>query len=170
MGDIFKEQLIAQKMSQKDKIQRIIIVVAAVLLGIIAFAVGGTFIGPVIIVGLVFGTAFLISKYKKEYEYSLTNNELDIDIIYNKERRKSLLTINLKQIDIMASIKDERHKASLERAQKTINASDGEHTEATYALIYPIEGVPTKILLTPNEEMRTLIYKQAPHKVFIKRF
>lgn len=170
MGDIFKEQLIAQKMSQKDKIQRIIIVVAAVLLSIIAFTVGGTFIGPVIIVGIVFGTAFLMGKYKKEYEYSLTNHELDIDVIYNKERRKRLLTIDLKQIDMMASIKDERHKPSLERAQKTINASDGEYNEGTYALVYAVEGVPTKILFTPNEEIRTLIYKQAPHKVFIKKF
>lgn len=169
MGDIFKEQLVKQKMSQKDKAQRIIIIISAILLGVIAFVIGGTFIGPVVIVALVFGGGFLLSKYKKEYEYSLTNNELDIDVIYNKERRKRQVTINIKEIDIMASIKDEKHKASLERVQKTMNMSDGEFTQDTYAIIYPIQGVPTKILITPNEEMRTLIYKQAPHKVFISR-
>lgn len=169
MGDVFKEQLVAQKMSQKDKAQRIIIIIGAVLLGIVAFVIGGAFIGPLAIVGLVFGAAFLASKYKREYEYSLTNNEVDIDVIYNKERRKKILTIDFKKIDIMASIKDERHQESLERAQKTINASDGEFTKDTYAIIYPVEGVPTKILITPNEEMRTLMYKQAPHKVHIAR-
>lgn len=169
MGDIFKEQLVAQKMSQKDKVQRIIIIVASILLGAIAFLVGGTFIGPIIIVGLFFGVAFLLSKFKKEYEYSLTNNELDIDIIYNKERRKHLLTINLKEIEIMASIKDERHVDALKRPQKTINVSTGEYTKDTYALVYPVNGVQTKIVLSPNEEMRTLIFRQAPHKVFLQK-
>lgn len=165
MGDVFKEQLVKTKGTTKDNAQKWIIIVSAILLGIVAFIFGG-FIGPFIVVGLVWGAIYLVSFSKKEYEYSLTNNELDIDVIYNKERRKRLISINLKEIDVMASIKEDRHRDALERAQKTIDVSDGVHTKDTYAIVYAKDSVLTRVLLSPNEEMLTLIYKQAPHKVF----
>lgn len=165
MGDVFKEQLVKTKGTAKDKAQRVIIIIAAVLLGIVAFIFGG-FIGPLIIVGLVWGCIYLTSFFKKEYEYSITNNELDIDTIYNKERRKKLLDLDLKKIELMASIKDDKHKGSLERAQKTIDASDGEQGQNTYVILYSKEGALTKLLISPNEEMLHLMYKQAPHKIF----
>lgn len=165
MGDVFKEQLVQMKMSKKASAQRSIIWVVTVLVSITVFIFFGPLLASLAILGLGWGALFLTSKLKKEHEYMLTNNELDIDVIYNKERRKKVLTIDLKKIDIMASIKDERHKDSLERAQKTLNLSDGEGTKDTYGVVYAHNGELTKILITPNEEMLTLIYKQAPHKV-----
>lgn len=165
MGDVFKEQLVKTKATNKDKAQIVIISIAAVLLSIVSFIFAGL-IAPLIILGIVWGCIYLTSFFKKEYEYSLTNNELDIDIIYNKERRKKLLDIDLKKMDIMASIKDDRHKEALERAQKTIDVSDAEYTQNTYAIIYAKQGTLTKVLISPNEEMLNLMYKQAPHKVF----
>ena len=165
MGDVFKEQLVGMKMSSKDKAQRILIWVVAVLLILVVFTFFGPFFAAIAILALGWGAFFLTGKLKKEHEYSLTNNELDIDVIFNRERRKRLLTIDMKKIDLMASIKDDRHSESLTRAQKTVNASDGEYDKNTYAIMTPINGALTKILVTPNEELLTLMYKQAPHKV-----
>lgn len=165
MGDVFKEQLVAMKMSNKDKVQQVIIWVVTVLVGITVFMFFGPFLASVVILAMGWGAMFLTSKLKKEHEYSLTNNELDIDVIYNKERRKKVLTLDMKKIDVMASIKDEKNQGSFERAQKTINASDGEFTKDTYCILTSHNGELTKILITPNEEMLTLMYKQAPHKV-----
>ncbi|MGL4799423.1 MAG: hypothetical protein ACRCWY_08535 [Cellulosilyticaceae bacterium] len=165
MGDVFKEQLVGMKMSSKAKVQQGIIWSVTVLVAITVFLFLGTFIASIVILGMGWGALFLTGKLKKEHEYILTNNELDIDVIYNKERRKKIMTIDLKKIDLMASIKDEKHKESLVRAQKSLNASDGEGTQDTYAILYAHNGELTRILITPNEEMLTLIYKQAPHKV-----
>lgn len=165
MGDVFKEQLVPMEMSKRDKVQRVIIWLVTVLVGITVFLFFGPFLASITILGMGWGALFLTSKLKKEHEYSLTNNELDIDVIYNKERRKHVLSLDIKKIDMMVSIKDESHKGSLERAQKTINASNGEYTRDTYAILTAHNGELTRILITPNEEMLTLMYKQAPHKV-----
>lgn len=166
MGDVFKEQLVSVKKSSKDKLNQTLIIIASILLIIIAFMFGGLFIGPVAILGVLWGAWFLMSKLKKEYEYSLTNNELDIDVIYNKERRKKIMVIDMKKIHVMASIKDDRKQDEIERAQKIMDFSNGEMTQDTYAIVCEKDGSVVRVLITPNQEILNLMYKQAPNKVF----
>lgn len=166
MGDIFKEQLVPMKMSKNDKVQRIIIWSVAVFVSVILFLVLPPFMAPVLVLGILWGATMLSNKLKKEHEYSLTNSLLDIDVIYNKQKRKRVMELDLKEINVMANIKDERHQDELTRGQKTINASDGKDTKETYAIMCPKDGQVVKILITPNEDMLNLMYKQAPNKVF----
>ena len=166
MGDVFKEQLVPMTMSKKDKAQRTIIWTVSVLVAIVLFIALPIFMAPILAVGVVFLAMFLSNKLKKEHEYILTNNMLDIDVIYNKEKRKRVIELDLKEINVMASIKDERHQDELARGQKIINASDGNGTKETYAIMCPKDGQVVKILITPNEDMLNLMYKQAPNKVF----
>lgn len=171
MAEVFKEYLIKQKKSPKDMMMQVGLVVGAIILSVIAFIVGGDFIGPLVIVGIVFGTGFLFNKFSREYEYILTNNELDIDVIFNRASRKRIITINMKKIDIMASIKDERYGAELNKAGlKVINASENTNEADTYAIITQSEKYGTcKVLITPNDVMLDHLYKQAPNKVFKKK-
>ena len=171
MAEVFKEYLIKQKKSPKDMMMQVGLVVGAIILSVIAFIVGGDFIGPLVIVGIVFGTGFLFNKFSREYEYILTNNELDIDVIFNRASRKRIITINMKKIDIMASIKDERYGAELNKADlKVINASENTNEADTYAIITQSEKYGTcKVLITPNDVMLDHLYKQAPNKVFKKK-
>ena len=166
MGDSFKEQLVPMTMSQKDKLQRTIIWTVAILVSVILFFVLPIFAAPILVLAVMWGTMFFASKLKKEHEYALTNNIMDIDVIYNKEKRKRIMEIDIKEANVIASIKDERRQDEISRGQKVIDASDGNHTKATYAIMYPHEGQLLKILITPNEEMLQLMYKQAPNKVF----
>lgn len=171
MAEVFKEYLIKQKKSPKDMMMQVGLVVGAIVLSVIAFIVGGDFIGPLVIVGIVFGTGFLFNKFSREYEYILTNNELDIDVVFNRASRKRIITINMKKIDIMASIKDERYGAELNKAGlKVINASENTNEADTYAIITQSEKYGTcKVLITPNNVILDHLYKQAPNKVFKKK-
>lgn len=167
MADTFKEYLIKQKKSSKDTILQAAIVIATVILVGILFVVGGSFIGPILIIAVVFGAGFLFSKFSREYEYILTNNELDIDVIYNKAKRKRVMTIDMKKIDIMASIEDQNHKADINKSNaKLINASDNNNKGDTYAIIVQKETGLCKVLITPNESFLKELHRQAPHKVF----
>ncbi len=170
MGDTFKEQLVAMQMTSKTKMQRGLVWTAVVVLGLGGFLLLGSFFGSIIVFTVGWGGLYLTSKFKKEHEYAITNNELDIDVIYNKQTRKKVISLDLKKIDVMASIKDDKHKADLERAKKTIDASDGKDDSHTYAILYTNQGELTKILMTPNEDMLNLIYRQAPHKVMKQRY
>lgn len=171
MAEVFKEYLIKQKKSPQDMLVQVGLVVGAIILSIIAFMLGGDFIGPLVIVGIVFGTGFLFNKFNREYEYILTNNELDIDVVYNRSSRKRIMTINMRKIEIMASIKDERYASKLNKAGlKVINASENTNEANTYAIVTQSEKEGAcKVLITPNQSMLEDLYRQAPNKVFKKK-
>lgn len=170
MGDVFKEQLVKAVPSSKDKMQQALVVIGAVVISFVALFFGGAFIGPIVVVAAVWGGIYVSALFKKEFEYSLTNHELDIDVIYNKQRRKRLLTVDIKQSNVMASIKDEKYQHEIERGQKIIDASDGKQTKDTYAIVFGKDGETIRLFVTPNEEMLNLIHKQAPNKVHKMRY
>jgi hypothetical protein len=164
MGDVFKEQLIKAKPTSKDKMLKAGLIVGIVAVCLFAFVCLG-FLFPIIAVIAIFGGIYLLQFTSREYEYCLTNNELDVDVIYNKQRRKRLLTVDIKKINLCASIKDDKYREDLARGQKVIDVSDGLEGKETYGIVYGEEGQTVKLLFTPNSEMLGLIYKQAPHKV-----
>ena len=130
MGDVFKEQLVKAKPTSQDRLKQAGIIAGVVVIAVVSFIfVGGFF--AIITAAAAFGGYYLFQFTKKEYEYCLTNSELDIDVIYNKQRRKRLLTLDLKKINVCASIKDAKHEPELARGQKVIDCSDGLETKDT---------------------------------------
>jgi hypothetical protein len=169
MADVFKEYLIKQKKSSVDNFTQAGIIAATAVIICLAFVFGGSFIGPVIILVVLFGAMTFFNRFNKEYEYILTNNELDIDVIYNKSKRKRVITIDMKAIELMASIQDANRKGQLDNKNgKVINASDGKNGADTYAIIVSKDSAVYKVLITPNETFLNNLHKQAPHKVFKK--
>ena len=170
MAEVFKEYLVKQQKSSTDFLAQVGIIVGAVVLAVLAFMFGGAFLGPLLVVAIVFGAAFLFSRFSKEYEYILTNNELDIDIIYNRARRKRVVTLDIKKIDVMASIKDDMRQADInKKTEKIINASENTNKANTYAIVTTTSTMGAcKVLITPSETFLNDLYRQAPNKVFKK--
>ncbi len=167
--DVFKEQMIAVKPNSKTKMKKTLIIIAGIIIAAAGMIFGGSFIGPIAVVAVLFGGSYLIKGMNLEYEYILTNNELDVDKIMNKERRKRLFTIDLKEINVMAHIDDGVRKPEFERAQKTIDISSGEKGPNTYVIVLMNKNELTQLILEPNEEMRQAMFKQAPSKVYLQR-
>ncbi|OOB77154.1 MAG: hypothetical protein BEN18_11185 [Epulopiscium sp. Nuni2H_MBin001] len=165
MGDVFKEQLVKANTTKQELLKRNGYIFLAVLGSVITFIFLGTMFGGVITLIAVIFIAYIMRMSNKEYEYALTNSELDIDVIYSKQQRKKFLNFDLKSINVMASISDTKYSAEFERAQKVIDASDGLRDNNTYAVIYSKDGETVKVLITPNDDMLNLMYKQAPNKV-----
>ena len=53
-----------------------------------------------------------------EYEYTLTDKEIDIDVIYAKQSRKHLVTLDLEKMEIMAPVESPRLHGYKSRAAK----------------------------------------------------
>ena len=88
MSEIFKEYLIKQKKSPKDVMIQTGLIVGAILLSLILFVVGGQFIGPLLVVGIIFGTGFLFNKFSRDYMDIRNNNYInghDYIIYKNKQ-------------------------------------------------------------------------------------
>ena len=73
------------------------------LSGVMGMMSTGFSIGPVIMLVLFGGLAFLIYRYKdelkSEYEYVFTNGDLDVSKVLNNSRRRYLTSLTMKNVE-----------------------------------------------------------------------
>ncbi len=98
--DRFSEQLVKKIPTGRDMLIRGLYVAAAiVLLFLIVFFVAGFgLIIPAVALaaGVIWGLVWLLQGSSVEYEYIVTNDDLDIDKIIGRRKRKRLITVSLK--------------------------------------------------------------------------
>jgi len=152
MTDVFKEQIVKRKENTKDRMKRIGLVLAVIVIFFVAISTIPAF-APIITLAAAFGAYFLMGFLKVEYEYVFTNGELDIDIIYNRSRRKRLFTSHVNQFEIMAHVEDMTYAGSFSNAQEVHNYSSGVNGPDTYAFLVNKGGKQQKIIIEPNEKM-----------------
>lgn len=166
MGDIFNEQLVEKKNTLKDNMIKAGIVVGALLVilvsSMIKFLVG--FIMPITLV-VIFGAVFLMRRLNIEFEYVFTSGDLDIDKIFNKNKRKRFITVDVRKFEIMAPIDSKEHARALSNYQKVVDCSSGIKKDNTYAAMVVRNGKREKLILEPNEKMLSAIKKYIPRKV-----
>ena len=156
MGDVFKEQIVKRKPTSMDSLKRVGLVVAV----IVVFFLGMMFIpqfAPILTLVAGFGAFFLNGFLKVEYEYIYTNGELDIDVIYNRSRRKRVFSSHVSKFDIMAHVEDMTHTGAFHGAQETKDYSSGVVTENTYAFLVSYNSKRVKVIIEPNEKMTDAI-------------
>ena len=100
--DSFIEYMIKQRKTASALVKKILVYFAALIVSLLVTAITLIFpsmfmsLIPLAIV-LIFYLAYRISStYDVEFEYILTNGELDVDKITHKKRRKRLMTIHCK--------------------------------------------------------------------------
>lgn len=166
MGDVFNEQLVEKKNSMKDNLIRAAIVVGAILLMFICFMIQflAGFIVPIVVV-IIIGAGFLMRRLNVEYEYVFTSGDLDIDKIFNKNKRKKFLSIDVRKIEIMAPVDSKDHARELSNFQKVVDCSSGVKKDNTYAAMLVRDGKKEKLILEPNEKMLKAIKKYIPRKI-----
>jgi len=156
MGDVFKEQIVKRQQTGKDTLKRIGLIIAAILVFLIAQAIIPA-ISVVIGTAALIGALFLSSFLKAEYEYVFTNGELDIDVIYNRSRRKRAFSCSMNKVEVMAHIEDNNYMGEFHRAQETRDYSSGVVGPDTYAFLINHGGKYLKVIIEPNEKMMTAI-------------
>ena len=152
MVGVFKEQLVKRRQTRKDSMKRFGLMSGVFVITVIAFTAIPPF-APFIMFAAGFGAWFLMSYLKIEYEYAFTDGELDIDIIYNRSRRKRVFSARVNEIDIMAHVEDDRHKHEFNSAQETRDYSSGVVNNDTYAFLINYRGTRLKVIIEPNEVM-----------------
>ena len=102
--DRFSEQLIVKYPSTRDNILKVLIALGtAAVLGLLVFLFFMFGYG-ILIAALALGAGaawlgvWLLQGLYTEYEYIVTNEDLDIDKIKGKRSRKRLITVSLKSV------------------------------------------------------------------------
>ncbi len=167
--DVFVEYMVKKQNTGKDVLLKVVYAVLGVGLLFLAFILSpflGMF-GSIAILagcGAVYGAYYLITSMNVEYEYIITNGEMDVDKIIARRRRKRLLTANARRFDEFGAY-NHQSMASRSFANRVYACTAPEDPGNYYAVFnHPTLG-ETLLVFTPNDKvldsMRGFIPRQA---------
>lgn len=174
MQDIFIEHLVAKQKLPITILLRVLIVLAAVIIAVAAMMFSGvlgplSILSPLIAVGAIYGAYFLITSMNIEYEYAVTNGELDVDQITAQRKRKRLVSVNCRSVEAFGRYKPAEHQGKT--YQTKILACDNPNNEDVwYAVIRLQKSGQTLVVFNATERMleamKPFLPRPIMHEVF----
>jgi hypothetical protein len=164
--DIFHEQIVKKKLSGL-RLLAMIAVIVGFALAIIAAFVFLSLILPMamlIIAGLLYLAWFVVTGFNIEYEYILTNDELDIDKIIAKRKRKRLISIKMSSVSEFAKLSSDNADAG---NRTLVDCAGSELPPVVMDFKHDRMG-DCRLLFTPTEEMTEQMVKVLPRAIRIK--
>jgi len=157
MKDVFKEQLVKRRPDAKTATAKVGIVLAALFLMVLVLMIQvlNMFL-PILWVAIIFTAYFLFKRFHIEYEYVLTNYELDIDIIYGKSRRKRIFSASVRDFEAFRRSGSVEMEHSFSSSNTKVDYSGGPDG-ATYEFLVNHGGKKMRIIFEPNEDLLSSI-------------
>lgn len=106
--DVFVEQLVKKPADGKTLALKILIAFGVILVSLFCLYLMliGIVIALLLIFAAIYGGFYLISGLNAEYEYIVTNGEIDIDKIIAKRKRKRLITAKPSKFEAFGKLAD----------------------------------------------------------------
>lgn len=118
--------------------------------------------------GCIYGTYYLVTAEALEFEYSLVNNEIDIDKIVNRKKRKHVTTANLRALDGFGTAKNPDFARYLrDSGVKKLYVCRDKNADDVFFLVYSENTVKKMLIFSPSENIIDIIVKYNPKKVLI---
>lgn len=177
--DIFVEQLVKKEKKLRDRLITVCIILCVVLLPFACIALA--FITNIyyfimvaffVLIAAVYGAWYFITAQNIEYEYSVTNNNLTVDKVIAKRKRKRIVSFDIKKIEEMGRFDDKDYEKR--KYDKLLFASATDFGEDVYAAAFYIEKYGKCLLLfSPNEKvleaMRPYLKREIVVSLFYKK-
>ena len=113
--------------------------------------------------GIAVYTWFFHDKLLTEYEYTFTNGALDFAEVYNNKKRKSLGSLNVKNVEAFGKVNSSSFQRFLNTpGVKRMNWFLNRDAELYY-FYFTKESDKKMIILEPSEEMVGYIRQYLPH-------
>ena len=112
--------------------------------------------------GICAYTFFFHDKILTEYEYTFTNGALDFAEVYNNKKRKSLGSLNVRNVDAFGKVDSDSFRRYISMPGiKRMNWFLNREAELYY-FYYVKDQSKNIIILEPSEEMTDMIRKYLP--------
>lgn len=162
--DHYNEQLVKKISDGRDIVLRALICAAAA--AVIALSVIGVMMfgfAPIIIIGIgaCYLAYLLLTGTSVEYEYIVTNNDLDIDKISGKRKRKRLITVKLNTVTEWGVYEEGKGNG----AAATVMASDGSGIGLWYIMAKHEKYGDVMVIFNPTETTAVNINYGVPHGI-----
>ena len=154
--DTFFEQIVSIKKGAKEVALILLIIAAALIIGavLMLLSIAQMSLAGIIflaIAGIFYGAYRLVALLNVEYEYILTNGEMDIDKITNRSSRKRQITFNLK--DVLRIEKYNFQNPVVVRGAKTEIYCNKNDQNACFVLLDHKSHGKTLVVFAPSERM-----------------
>ena len=107
---------------------------------------------------------WLLKPQALEYEYTFTTGSLEIDKIVNMSRRKHVMTIDFKAVQVI----DEINKAKENEAKTKVKNFTSQREDArVYSVLVNKNGNFMEILIEPSDKTLELMKQYGHRKVFL---
>lgn len=164
--DIFIEKIVVKKKDAKDRLFIAGIVLAVFILIFVVFNI------PVINTMWLFFDALiiyvgyrLITSRNIEFEYIVTNGDLDIDKIISQRKRKRIFSASCKEFDIVAKVKSSNFTPQVQNIKNRIVAVSSLDSDNVYFVTLNYKGDRTVVFFEPDERMLNNFRTFIPRKV-----
>lgn len=164
--DNFCEQIVKPKSNTLQAFKTASVLSLTLVLGFAVFIISSSLLGPFlgfILGGLVLFLGFyILTCFSIEYEYIITNGEIDVDKIIARRKRKRILSTNVKNFSDFG--KFDASKAN-SNSYKLINADDGIAENLYYADFKHSKFGQARLLFSPNEKALANIKPYLPRNL-----
>ena len=162
MNQLYAEAGVKRKDSTASMGLRMLMIVG-IIIGALLLFLGQVFsmVGIVMIVALI----YLFPRLNVEYEYIFVDGQLDFDRITGNAKRKTLLRIDLDQVEIIAPAGS--HALDSYTYMKLVEKdfSSGNKDSKPYVIVANVEEKKLKILFEPSDKMLSVIKQKSPRKL-----
>lgn len=170
MEENYVEKLVSKKTDTKAIALRTVTIVAVVFVLYLSLFYLGTLglliYGLVAVFFLIWLVYYVFCMTSVEYEFVLVKNELSIDIIYGKNKRKNQQTIDVSKCELIAPAESMAaapyHKAN---QMQTFDYTSGNGQEEIYLLVIPYGASKAKLYMEADKKMLDAFRMVAPGKV-----
>lgn len=162
--DVFCEYIVKVKKNPVElTISALGIILAVILLGFSLFFLFTPFSSFVLLIdaGVVYGAYILITHFNVEYEYILTNGDIDIDKIIAKRKRKRVLSFSTKEFEIVAPYKQGENYTNV------LDLGTRNYENAYYA-VFSKDGQKKTLVFNPPQKMIEAMRTYSPRTVHLK--
>ncbi len=151
--DSYAEQLVEKKNTTQDQTMKLTILIGSVLIAILIIIVTFSFLvffSFLLGGGIVYLGYILCLNYEIEYEYIVTNGELDIDKIKAKTKRSRMITVKASSFESFGQVKDAKEIGA---DVTTILVVDEENDENYYADFKSETYGNVRLVFCPNKKI-----------------
>ena len=121
---------------------------------------------PIFMAGIIYLAYRLLASLDVEYEYILTNGELDVDKITNRKRRKRIITVHSKTfIEFGKADKNKDFADKDKEYSRIIDASGHSQAFCDYYAVFFKNGQKIKLIFNPTGKMIDVFRMYAPRVV-----
>ncbi|MBR2476510.1 MAG: hypothetical protein IKB50_00060 [Clostridia bacterium] len=167
--DIFLEYIVPRKKGVRETVKIIaslfgVFILLTICTVLLVTPLNGIAI-PLLAAG-IYGAYLIITSQNVEYEYIVTNGELDVDTIIHRRKRKRLISVHSRTFDIVAPCGDSEFvREENANFTKVIDASSGYNDGKAYFAVFSKDGMKIKLIFEPTEKMLDAFKTFVPRNV-----